>query len=153
MSETEKTALEQAREALEAKAKETNDSRKGKGTRVKVGATRGKNPQAISFEGFDLSLPDTLPSDTQEFMTITGVNEDKVLLSYLIDGYNDAMYTAASDPIAEYVEPTWPDDVQKQFRLVVRNYANSAEISIEDAVAIIKPGIVKAQSKAAAPSA
>lgn len=148
MSETEKTALEVAREALEAKAEETNKAREGKGTRVKVGATRGKNPTAISYEAFDLSKPDTLPATVEEFMNLTNAKEEKTLLGYLLDGYNDAQYTAASDPIAEFVEPTWPDDVQKQFRLVVRNYSNATGVSIEDAVALIKPGIVKSQAAA-----
>ena len=68
-----------------------------------------------------------------------------VAMPYLIDGYNDAAYTAASDPVAEFVDATWAEDVQKQFRLVVRNYANATGVSIEDAVALIKPGIVKSQ--------
>jgi hypothetical protein len=53
----------------------------------------------------------------------------------------------ASDPVAEYVDATWSEDVQKQFRLVVRNYSNATGVSIEDAVALIKPGIVASQSK------
>jgi hypothetical protein len=61
----------------------------------------------------------------------------------LIGGYNDANYTAASDPLAEFVELTWKDDVQTQFRLVVRNYSRGANVSLEDAVALIKPGFVK----------
>lgn len=148
MSETEKTALEVAREKMEVDAKGVNDARSGKGTRVKVGSTRGKNPQAITFEAFDLSKSETLPSTISEFMEVTKVQDEPTIMSYLIDGFNDAMYTAASDPVAEFIDASWPDDVQKQFRLVVRNYANATGVSIEDAVALIKPGISASQKKA-----
>ena len=144
--EAQKVAVEKA----EAAAKQVNDTRTGKGTRISVGLTRGRNPQVISFEEFDESLPDTLPIDLSEFMDLSKVKEEKALVSLLIDGFNSLAYTTASDPIAEFVEPTWDEDVQKQFRLVVRNYASSTECSIEDAVALIKPGIVAAQLKKAA---
>lgn len=150
MSETEVTALEAARAKLEAAAKAENATRSGKGTRVKVGSTRGKNPQAISFENFDESLPDTLPKTLSEFMDVAKVNDENLIVQYLIDGFNDAQYTAASDPVAEFVNPAWDLDVQKQFRLVVRNYANATGVSIEDAVALIKPGIEASQAKSAA---
>lgn len=129
------------------RADEVNKTRSGKGTRVRVGQTRGKNPQVISWEAFDESQPDTLPSSLSEFMDIAKVNDEKAIVAFLIDGYNASQYTAASDPIAEFVEPTWPDDVQKQFRLVVRNYANATGVSLEDAVALIKPGIEASQKK------
>lgn len=144
----EQTAREKELEALQVKSEETNKSRTGKGTRVRVGQTRGKNPQVISWEAFDDSQPDTLPATLSEFMEITKTQDEKLIVSYLIDGYNVAQYTAASDPIAEFVNPTWPDDVQKQFRLVVRNYSNATGVSLEDAVALIKPGIEKSQVKA-----
>jgi hypothetical protein len=147
MTEAAKTEQELALEAAELKATETNSARTGKGTRVKVGQTRGRNPQVISYEYFDESLPDSLPKTLSEFMEITKIDDEKVIVSYIIDGFNSANYVAASDPVAEFVEPTWPDDVQKQFRLVVRNYANATGVSIEDAVALIKPGIVKSQAK------
>jgi hypothetical protein len=147
MSEDEKTALELAEEAAQKKADETNAARSGKGTRVKVGMTRGRNPQVISFERFDDSLPDTLPSTLSEFMEIAKVNDEKLIVSYLLDGFNSANYTAASDPVAEYVDPSWSEDVQKQFRLVVRNYSVATGVSIEDAVALIKPGIAASQAK------
>lgn len=147
MTDAAKTEQELAVEAADAKAKETNATRTGKGTRVRVGQTRGRNPQVISYENFDESLPDTLPKTLSEFMEIAKVSDETTIVSYLIDGFNAAMYTAASDPVAEFVEPTWPEDVQKQFRLVVRNYANATGVSIEDAVALIKPGIVKSQTK------
>jgi hypothetical protein len=144
------TALEVAKGSLQTKADETNKTRSGKGTRVQVGATRGKNPQAISYEASDESKTDTLPATLSEFMEVTksfGGDSESNIVSWLIGGFNDAQYTAASDPIAEYVEASWPDDVQKQFRLVVRNYSNATGVSIEDAVKLIKPGIEAAQKK------
>jgi len=135
--------------AAEEKAAEVNKARTGKGTRVFVGSTRGRSTQVISYENFDLSQPDTLPKTLSEFMEVTKTTDENAIVSYLLDGFNSAQYTAASDPVAEFVEPTWPDDVQKAFRLVVRNYATNANVSIEDAVAIIKPGIVAAQTKKA----
>ncbi len=141
------SALEVAKSGLEKDAKAENAKRTGKGTRIKVGATRGKNPQAISFENFDDSQPDTLPKTITEFHEIVKADEP-TMVSYLIDGFNQAQYTAASDPIAEFVNPAWADDVQKQFRLVVRNYSNATGVSIEDAVALIKPGIEASQKKA-----
>ena len=79
---------------------------------------------------------------------MTGVTseyeKDKIcLVSLLIAGYNDAMYTNASDPLAEFVEATWPEEAQAQFRLVTRNYSRGAGVPLEDAVALIKPGFVK----------
>lgn len=150
MTEVAKTQLEQDRENLEAKAVEANKNRTGKGTRVKVGSTRGKNPQAISFENFDESLPDTLPKTLSEFMGLFPNVGEPEIVSYIVDGFNLAMYTAASDPIAEYVDLSWDMEVQKQFRLVVRNYSNATGVSIEDAVALIKPGIESAASAARA---
>lgn len=136
--------------AARNKADEQNKTRTGKGTRVRVGQTRGKNPQVISWEAFDDSQPETLPASLSEFMEISKVSDEKEIVSMLIDGFNAQAYTAASDPIAEYVNAAWPDDVQKQFRLVVRNYSNATGASIEDAVALIKPGIEAAQAKAKA---
>jgi len=141
-----------ARLAAEVKTQETaataaNASRTGKGTRVSVGMTRGRNPQVISYEEFDDALPDTLPVSLSEFMDVAKVQDEKLIVSYLIEGFNASQYTEASDPLAEFVEATWTPEVQKQFRLVVRNYSNATGVSIEDAVALIKPGIVASQKK------
>ena len=133
--------------AARSKAAETNKTRKGKGTRIRVGQTRGKNPQVISWEAFDESLPETLPASTEDFLGLTGIKDDKTLVGLLIDGFNAQAYSNASDPIAEYVNPAWPEDVQKQFRLVVRNYAASMEVALEEAVALIKPGLEKKYAK------
>jgi hypothetical protein len=147
MTEAAKTEQEVALENAEVKAKADNEARTGVGTRVKVGQTRGRNPQVISYEVFDESKPDTLPKTITEFMEVTKVNDEPSIMGFLLDGFNSASYVTASDPVAEFVEATWPEDVQKQFRLVVRNYANATGVSIEEAVALIKPGIVKSQAK------
>lgn len=143
MSEDREKELKEAQE----KAATANESRSGVGTRVRVGQTRGKGSLVVSWEAFDLSKADTLPTSIKQFTEVTGVKAEADLLSMLIDGYNDAQYTAASDPIAEHVEASWPDEVQTQFRLVVRNYAKATGSSIEDAVALIKPGVIKSQAK------
>jgi len=80
-------------------------------------------------------------------MDVAKVQDEKLIVSYLIEGFNASQYTEASDPLAEFVEATWTPEVQKQFRLVVRNYSNATGVSIEDAVALIKPGIVASQKK------
>lgn len=149
---TEAKSASDVREAqvaeFQKKADATNETRTGKGTRLRVGQTRGKNPQVINWEAFDESKPDTLPGTLSEFMELTKVSDEKAIVSYLVDGFNSQAYTAASDPIAEFVDPSWDEDVQRQFRLVVRNYANATGQSIEDAVNLIKPGIVASQKKA-----
>lgn len=152
MTDVAKTEQELQIEKAEAAAKTVNAERSGKGTRVKVGQTRGRNPLVISFEQFDESLPDTLPTTLAEFMDLTKVQDEPTIMSFLIDGFNSASYSASSDPVSEFVEPTWGDEVKKQFRTIVRTYANSTGISIEDAVALIKPGIVAAQAKLAGAS-
>ena len=151
MSEKEQKAADlKARSAeIEAEEKKLNEGRTGKGTRVFIGMTRGRNPQKIQYEAFDESLPDTCPKTLSEFMEISKVSDEPTIVSFLIDGFNSAAYVSASDPVAEFVEATWPEDVQKQFRLVVRNYSNATGVSIEDAVALIKPGIVTSQTKKA----
>jgi hypothetical protein len=152
MTEAAKTLTDSTRENLEKQAEETNKGRSGKGTRVKVGSTRGKNPQPISFEQFDESQPDTLPTSLQEFIGLAMANvadkdKEPTILSYLIEGYNADSYRQASDPIAEYIDSAWPEDLQKQFRMVVRNYSAGANVSLEDAVTLIRPGIVAAYEK------
>lgn len=152
MSEEQKSAKEVELEAKQKEADATNAGRSGVGTRVRVGQTRGKNPMVISWEAFDESQPATLPTTIEQFMTVTNVKDEKDLVSFLIGGLNDANYTAASDPLAEYVDLSWPPEAQTQFRLVVRNYSRGAQVSLEDAVALIKPGFEKqfAASKPAA---
>ncbi len=143
MSEDQKSAKDIEREAAEAKAKVTNDARTGVGTRIHVGFTRGKASMLVNWEAFDEALPDSLPKTIQSFMDTTSVKDEPTLVGYLISGYNEANYTAASDPLAEYVNPTWPVEAQAQFRLVTRNYSRGAGVSLEDAVLLIKPGFEK----------
>jgi hypothetical protein len=140
-------ALKARSEEIAAEEKAANEGREGKGTRVFISMSRGRNPVKVRYEAFDESLPDTLPKTISEFMEITKVEDEPTIMGYLIDGYNSANYTAASDPVAEFVEATWPEEVQKAFRLVVRQYSTNAKVSIEDAVALIKPGIEASQKK------
>lgn len=141
------TAKDAALNAAQSKADEQNKTRSGKGTRLRVGQTRGRNPQVITFEAFDESQPETLPTSIAEFATLTNTTDEKTLMEYLIDGYNSASYGNASDPISEFMESHWSDDARKQFRLVVRNYATATGGTIEQAVELIKPGFAKAQAK------
>ncbi len=151
MSEDQIAAKEETLKAKQTEVDAVNEKRKNaegkfpKGTLLRMGQTRGKNPQIVTWEAFDESLPDTLPTSLAEFMALTkNEGNEAALVSFLIDGYNGSQYTAASDPIAEYVDASWPEDMQKGFRLAVRNYSVNAMVSIEDAVALIKPGIEKA---------
>lgn len=129
---------------FQAEAEETNKSRSGKGLRVKYGFTRGKGSIPIKWEAFDESQPDTLPVSFEEFMALTGVKAEKDLVDFLVTGFNDSQYTAASDPIAEYVNPAWDKETQNQFRLVVRNLSKAMDASIESVVGMVKPGVEKA---------
>jgi len=144
----EKLAADAKQRARELRKKEQeitaiNKTRTGVGTRLQAGMTRGKGTMVITWEAFDNSIPETLPTTIQQFMDTTAVKDEPSLVNFLIVGYNDANYTAASDPLAEYVDPTWPADAQTQFRLVVRNYSRGAMVSLEDAVTLIKPGFAK----------
>jgi hypothetical protein len=130
-------------ERKEAEANAYNATLTGVGVRRRVGQTRGKNPMVITWDAFDESKPESLPTTIQQFMDVTSVKDEPTLVNYLIGGFNDAAYTAASDPLAEYVDLTWPADAQTQFRLVVRNYSRGANVSLEDAVTLIKPGFAK----------
>ena len=143
-----KEAALKARSAdMEKREKELNTGKTGKGLRVFLGMTRGRNPQEIQYENWDETLPETLPTDLSEFMSLRKITEEKDIVRRLILGDNEILYSEASDPVAEFVDATWPEDVQKQFRLVVRNYATATKSTIEDAVALIKPGIVASQAK------
>jgi hypothetical protein len=153
MSEEQKSAKEVEFENAEKTVDAQNKERSGVGTRVRVGQTRGKNPVIISWEAFEVSQPATLPKSMKEFMDITKVQDEPTLVEYLIGGYNDANYTAASDPLKEFVNLAWPQEAQTQFRLVVRNYSRGASVSLEDAVALIKPGFEKQFAPAPQPTA
>lgn len=140
--DVEKVASDKRAEELKAAnsaAAEANASREGVGTRMFVGSTRGKGSIVIKYENWDKSSPDTLPKSLKEFMEVTKITDQSKILEFVIDGHNDELYQQASDPIAEFVDATWPDDAQAQFRLVVRNLSRGANLSIEDAVSQIKP--------------
>ena len=146
----EKEALKAREAEIAAKEKEANAGRTGKGLRVFFGMTRGRNPQMIQYENWDESQKDTLPTTLSEFMDLRkDVADEANVVRRLILGDNDILYSEASDPVAEFVDASWSEEVQKQFRLVVRNYSNATGVSIEDAVALIKPGIVASQLKKA----
>jgi hypothetical protein len=147
--EAAKAAREARSEANAAEEKSLNAGRTGKGTRISVGMSRGKNPQKVVYESFDESQPDTLPKTLSEFMDLSKTQDEAVIVSYLIDGFNSAMYSNASDPVAEYVDASWPADLQTRFKTIIRNYSRDAGVSIEDAVSLIKPGVVAAAQKAA----
>ena len=143
MSPDEKTVLELEREQLETAADAENASRKGVGTRVKIGSTRGRSVQNIKYEAFDENQPDTLPKTVEEFVKITGISGNAALAELLVVGFNDKSYTDASDPIADYLNPAWPAETKAQFRLVVRNLAKMQDMSIGDAAMLVKPGTEK----------
>ena len=146
-SEAKEAAIKARNEQMAAEEKKLNEGKTGKGLRTFLGMTRGRNPQKIQYENWDESQPETLPVSLSEFMSLAKVEDEAKIVSFLVKGHNETLYTEASDPVAEFVEPTWSEEVQKQFRLVVRNYSNATGVSIEDAVALIKPGIVKSQTK------
>lgn len=136
---TKESELKAAQEKADALNKEIT----GVGMRWRVGQTRGKNPIVISWLAYDESQPNTLPKTIEQFMENAEVDDEPTLVSYLIVGKNDANYTAASDPLAEFVEDYWPAEAQTQFRIVVRNYSRGANVSIEKAVELIKKGFME----------
>lgn len=150
MSNEERSAKEIEIEKLEKAADEFNKALgKGVGLRKRVGQTRGKNPQIIEWMEFDESQPETLPKEMKDFSEVTKVDDEPGLVRLLILGFNVDAYTSASDPLKEYVNPAWPSDAQTQFRIVVRNYSKGANVSLEDAVNLIKPGFDAQFGKAA----
>ena len=149
MSEEQLDAKEKVLAAKQSEVDAVNKKREvegklPKGTLLRMGQTRGKNPQIVTWEAFDESKPETLPKSLSEFMDVSKTNDENLIVSYLLDGFNSAQYTAASDPVAEFVDASWPEDIQKNFRMAVKNYATGVGCSIEDASALIRPGIVKA---------
>ena len=143
MSNEEKTALEIEREQFEKEAAESNKGLTGIGLRQLVGATRGRSTVNIKYMAFDETNPDSLPKTVEKFVEVTGIKSNAELAELLVVGFNDKAYTEASDPIAEHVNNAWGDDVKLQFRTVVRNLAKMQEISIGEAVAMVKPGVEK----------
>jgi hypothetical protein len=140
--EAKKAARAAAVAAKQKIADGENAKRTGQGTRLLVGTTRGRSTVPFTYEAFDKSIPETMPKSVEEFMTLT-TTDDAPLLNYLIEGYNAVSEANASDPVNEFVDASWPEDVQKRFKIVIRNYSNDANVSIEDAVSLLKPGIQK----------
>lgn len=131
---------------MDKREKELNTGKTGIGTRFFLAMTRGKNPQEIKYEAFDNSQAETLPKSISEFLTTVALDPTKdeaAIVNLLIEGFNEVAYSSASDPLAEFVEDSWPSEAKTQFRLVVRNYSRGAMVSLEDAVALIKPGFSK----------
>ena len=152
-----KAAREKQAEETEARAQKENAKREGKGTRLLVGSTRGRSTFSFTYEAFDESLPDTLPTTTAESMSLMDIGDDEAgerkMVNLLIKGWNEISLTNASDPVSEYVDASWPDDFQKRFKIVIKNYAENSNVSIQDAVELLKPGMQKgyeAQKAAAA---
>jgi hypothetical protein len=140
MSEEQKEVIVTERDKAVKAAAEKNAALGDKvGPRWKVGSTKGKNPVIITYENLDDSKPESLPKTVQEFTEVI-TSDNKVLLDYLIRGYNDAMFEAASDPLSEYVSAVWAPEVAVTFRTAVRNYAKGLGLELEEAVAIIRPG-------------
>ena len=145
--EAKDAALKARDEAMAAEEKKLNEGKTGKGTRTFLSMTRGRNPQKVQYENWDESQPETLPTTLSEFMELRKLSDEPSIMRRLLLGDNEIFYKEASDPVAEFVDLSWSEEVQKQFRLVVRNYSNATGVSIEDAVALIKPGIVASQAK------
>ncbi len=144
VADTKETEKEASNKEYQAKVDKLNEGRTGVGTRAAYGYTRGKGSMPFTYERFDESQPDTLPKSSQDFVSTTRVADDASLVKLLIAGYNEKLYTEASDPIAEHVNPAWDDETKTRFRLVVRNYMVGVGSSLDEAVALIKPGFEKA---------
>lgn len=151
-SEKDKAEAIKTRNAeMKAREETLNAGKSGKGLRTFLGMTRGRNPQEIQYENWDDSQTDTLPTTLSEFMDLRKSSpeavDEKGIVRRLILGDNDVLYSEASDPVAEFQEASWSEELQKGFRTVVKNYAVNANVSIEDAVALIKPGFLAGASK------
>lgn len=108
---------------------------------TKKGKTRGKNPRDIEYEAFDLEKQESLPKDMKEFMEVTKVTTEPELVELLINGFNDAQYSAASDEIGEFINDAWDKEYQAQFRLTIRNFSKISGKTIEETVVMLKPAI------------
>lgn len=121
------------REQMEREAAAENATRSGIGTRVFVGATRGRSTQVIKYEAFDTSKPETLPTSVEEVCTVLNITSESELLPLLFEGANAAAYRAASDPLSDYINPVWSEEAKAKFKVTVRSYAAAMEISLDEA--------------------
>lgn len=135
--QTTDNAVEQAK----AKAEATNKERTGKGTRLAVSSTRGRNPIPVTYEAFDESDSTSLPDSVAEFMSLSGVDDEAALVSFLITGYNEFSFRKASDPVQEFVNPAWPAEVAKSFADSVKTLVKNGIMELEAAVNLIKPQV------------
>ncbi len=131
-----------------------NEKRKGKGTRLTAGMTRGKGSQVIQFEEFDTAQPDTLPASMKEFGELMAAVIGKPLteadfVGYLIEGANAALYRDASDPIAEFVNPAWDKDTQAAFRMIVKNTVKVFPQPLDEVAKDVRAKLDKAKGLAA----
>ena len=133
--------VKDARQLAEESAASINSTRTGKGTRLRVTNTRGKGSITIIYEAFDESKPDTLPETPDEFVELTSISDESHLANLLVRGFNDWSYEQSSDPIAQYLNPAWPEELSSKFRAAVRAYSQATNTSIEDTVAMMKPGM------------
>lgn len=115
----------------------------GPQTTVAKGMTRGRNPREIEYLEFNREIPGNIPKTMKEFMDASGVQEEAGLVELLVTGFNESQYKAATDEIGEFINPQWDNKTQDSFRLAVRNYSKISGDTIEDAVALIKPGVEK----------
>lgn len=128
---------------MDAREKALNEGKTGVGTRTQLAMTRGKGTTEIQYEAWDETQPETLPKTLTEFMDYRSDYKEPEIVRRLIVGDNELAYMEASDPIAEFVESSWDDDLKTRFRTIIRNYVAAVPAtSIEDAVTLIKPGIV-----------
>lgn len=119
-----------------------NATREGVGVRLAAGSTRGKGSVVISWEEFPLDKPELLPKSLKEFIDITKVSQE-TLLVYALEGFNTIAQRTASDPIAEFINPTWDDETQTQFRISVRSTSKNTGMSIEEVANMLKPLVEK----------
>lgn len=137
---TEEEKREKALNDAVAAAQATNKTREGKGLRLAVSSTRGKNPVPVTYESFDTDDAKSLPDSVSEFMQLSGIDDEAQLVAFLITGYNDNSFRIASDPVAEYVNLAWPAEVQKSFKDSVKTLVKSGVFAdVEAAVAVIRP--------------
>ena len=127
--------------ALEQEVTSENAKRSGKGTRLVLANTRGKGSIQIKYEAFDSDSAGSLPTTVSEFMSLSGVSDEDTLVSYLVTGFNDASYKKASDPVAEFVNPMWPEAVQDSFKQSVKSLLKNTDKTLEELVAIFRPAI------------
>lgn len=130
-----------AKYEAEKAALETNEKRTGKGTRLAVSSTRGRNTQPVTYEAFDENQPDTLPESVAEFVSLTGIDDEAMLVSFLVTGYNDNSFRIASDPVQEFVNPAWSTEVAASFKAAVKQLVKSGIGDIETVVNLIKPSV------------